>query len=306
MISILFESSNRNIAKIIADNLKKNNFLVNTKNISDVFKENNIEAVVLVFSKKTDSSEQIIKEYNFALENQISVIPFFITKPENTLTHNFFVNSHDWINAYDTNTNDAANDLVTLLNEIISAEHKVVPSSKNINKTGSNKLNKTNKKSKQKIIIIIVSLIFVLIIAYLIYDNLSSKTNTNNTEQIIPIKNNSSQQLIGDWKMADYQDNVPRSGKNLIDFQNTLLTLKKNFLLKIKEDGTFEKYGFSQPEKGDWQYDPQNKIIYMWPPNAKGKDLLKVEKLTEDTLIFSIASKVDSLNVITTRFTLYK
>jgi len=307
MISILFESQNRNIVNTIAETLKKNGYKVSFDSVSKVFDEN-VEALILVFSKKTNFSESIIKQYNFALENQIPIIPFFITKPEKTLFSSFFLNSHDWINAYDTSTSKASEDLVILLDEIFNTESNNLPV--NTNKTDSkNSRNSktTNQKSNQKYYIIAIVVIFIVIIGYLIKQNFSGvKENVTNTEQVIPIKNNSEKDIIGDWKLAKYEDNVPRAGNDLIEFQKTIMTLKSNFLLKFKEDGTFEKYGFAVPESGEWQYDPQNKIIYMWPPNSNGKDILKVEKLTQDTLIFSIASKVDSLNVISTRFTLFK
>ena len=146
-----------------------------------------------------------------------------------------------------------------------------------------------------------------MIIGYFIKINLDNSKGSS-SQIDIPIVNTKTDEevLVGDWKLADYQDNIQRSTDDLIKYQKSIEALKRNFLLRLKEDGTFEKYGFSVPEKGDWQYDPQNKIIYMWPPGSQAKDVLKVKKLTQDTLIFSIATRQDSLHVITTIFTLYK
>jgi len=113
--------------------------------------------------------------------------------------------------------------------------------------------------------------------------------------------------IVGNWRMANYQDNMQRSQDDYVNFLKSINALKQNFLLKISEDGSFEKLGFQNPETGNWEIDIQNMKLYMWPKNSQGqKDMLQIEKLTADTLIMSIATKIDSLTLINTKFTLYK
>ncbi len=299
MILIVFEKEDKKLAIQISNKLQNKGFNTTFNNFSEKSEKETqntekIELTILIFSKKSNLSEKMIESYDLSFENQIPIIPFIISDVDLSVTMKHFLNTHDWINAFDVNTNESIEDLMILI-----AETKENPAEiKKEKYTVSNEQN-TGKNKKQTYTIIAVSAIFIIILAYLIFGN-------KNNSPLNP-QSNPNELIVGSWHLANYQDNMQRSRKDYIDFLRSVDQLKKNFLLKLSSDGTFEKLGFAQVEKGDWQLDPQKQILYMWPPNSKGKkDALHIEKLTTDTLIMSIATKVDSLTLVNTKFTLYK
>lgn len=296
MISIIFEKEDKRLAVQISKTLQSKGLKTDLENTFDDGKLENekIDTSILIFSRFSNKSEKIIQAYDYLFESQINIIPFIISDVDLSVTTKHFLNTHDWINAFDISTNQAISDLLILIEEITKTPifekpKKIIEKSKSTDK----------KNSNQKIAIIAVSVVFILILAFLIFGN-----KNNN-----PLDSSSSpkEMIVGEWHLANYQDNMQRSQTDYVQFIKDVNYLKQNFLLKIGENGKFEKYGFAQVEKGDWELDPQKNILYMWPPNSNGnKDQLYIEKLTPDSLIMSIATKIDSLTLVNTKFTLYK
>ena len=307
MISLIFEKENKKLAISISKILGNKGFECSLDSIETIEKiEERIELAVLIFSKKSNFSEKIMQDYEVIFENDIPLIPFVVTDVELSVTMQHFLNSHDWINAFDITTNEAITDLTTLINEEINGTN----ASPLIAKKTSKITEKQSGNKKQTYAIIGVSSVFILVIIFLIFGGGGENNNSifdggNNNS----LNNGSSVNdlIMGNWKLGNYQDNMPRSSQEYADFITNITALKQNFLLKINRDNTFEKLGFSQTEAGNWQIDPQNMILYMWPPDSKDhKDMLQIEKLTTDSLIMSIASQIDSTTQIITRFSLYR
>ncbi len=293
MIHIIHEKEDKKIAIQISQFLQSKGF---TATLNDITSENsNSEVAVLIFSQKNNRSEKIISKYDYVFENDVPLIPFIISDVELSVSMQHFLNTHDWINAFDVSSKEAINDLSVLVTELVSPDKKNVPKkvTKNTNDNSEDK-----KDSKQKAMIIGVIAIFALILMYFIFGGKNNViSNSSNPDNLI----------AGSWKLADYQDNMPRNPSDYADFVNSIGALKQNFLLIFNDDYTFEKYGFSAIEKGNWQFDKQNMVLYMWPPGSdQQKDMLKIEKLTQDSLIMTIATQIDSLTLINTKFTLYK
>ncbi len=311
MISVFYEKEDKKLAINIIQKLENKGFKCqNSVAVSDNENQdtNNIQLGVFVLSSKSNSSEKLMKDYEYFFDKDIPVIPFVISDLELSLSMQYFLNSHDWINAYDVNTNQAIDDLTVLINETLGMTPKPKIEKKTENKSAVQ--SKTKSKSNQTILVVSLSVVFAVIILYLIFGyNRNNQTENNFTNNnIINLSSSDMEKnIVGNWKLADYKDNMQRSNVEYADFINSVNLLKQNFLLKIKKDNTFEKYGFAVPESGYWQLDTQNELLYMWPPDSKNvKDMLYIEKLTSDSLIMSIATQIDSVTQVITRFSLYK
>ncbi len=302
MISVIYEKEDKKTAIQISKSLESKGFkcnLTSITSISNTQKEKlaDLELAVLIFSQKSNISEKIINEYEIIFENEIELIPFVISDVELSISMHHFLNSHDWINAYDVNTNEAIKDLNILVNEILNNDNSSLQKTKNNTKSAEQK--QIDKKKLQTYLTIGVGAIFAIIILFFIFrDDSGSIINTPTSDNPI----------VGTWYLADYKDNLPRQPKDYAEFLKSVSALKQRFKLTINEDKTFEKLGFEKPEYGNWLFDKQNNLLYMWPQgsNGKNKDLLQIEKITNDSLIMSIASKIDSTTQIITRFSLYK
>ncbi len=294
MIAILFDKNDKKTAVSISKALQSKGYQTT---LNDVINENpeqieKLQHTILIFSQKSNLSEYLIKQFDKAYENGINIIPFIISDVELSISMQHFLNTHDWINAFDVSMKEAIDDLVTLIKELDGEKKQYANTPQKQTNTEKTKL---TKKQKQTYAAIGVGIVFLIILLIFFTQN-NSQASTNPDKLI-----------IGNWKLAKYEDNMQRTPQEFADFQAGVQQLQRNFLLKIKEDGTFEKYGFTVPETGNWEFDPQNKILYMWPPNAdKQRDMLKVEKLTKDSLVMIIATQIDSLTLINTKFTLYK
>ncbi len=294
MIAILFDKNDKKTAVSISKTLQSKGYQTT---LNDVINENpeqieKLQHTILIFSQKSNLSEYLIKQFDKAYENGINIIPFIISDVELSISMQHFLNTHDWINAFDVSMKEAIDDLVTLIKELDGEKKQYANTPQKQTNTEKTKL---TKKQKQTYAAIGVGIVFLIILLIFFTQN-NSQASTNPDKLI-----------IGNWKLAKYEDNMQRTPQEFADFQAGVQQLQRNFLLKIKEDGTFEKYGFTVPETGNWEFDPQNKILYMWPPNAdKQRDMLKVEKLTKDSLVMIIATQIDSLTLINTKFTLYK
>ncbi|MBN2664335.1 MAG: lipocalin family protein [Bacteroidales bacterium] len=293
MIHIIHEKEEKKLALQISQYIQTRGFkttidIVTEKNI------NQVEAAIIIFSNKSNTSEKIITQYDFIFQNDVTLVPFVISDLEMSVSMQHFLNTHDWINGYDISTKEAITDLSVLLNEIINGETKQPVLAVQKPKVENEDL----QKRKQTRIIIGVVIFFSLILLYFIF---GAKNNS------LKPSSKSDNILVGRWKLEKYEDNMPRSVSDQADFISSVTALKQNFLLVFNENFTFEKYGFTQTETGSWQLDPQNMVLYMWPPGSDDyKDVLKIEKLTNDTLIMTIATQIDSLTLINTKFTLYK
>lgn len=297
MISIIFEKEDKKLAVQISKKFQSKG----KKTLLNEFSENideteNIDTAILIFSESSNVSENIIKSYNSAFDKQLVIVPFIISKIAFSVSMKHFLNTHDWINAYNSTTKEAIDDLMILLYELDNNSDDT----NKIANTVSQKIKSTTKNKNQTYAILGVAAVFIVILGYLIFGNKNNNPLNNNQAT-------SQELIVGSWRMADYQDNMQRSQEEYVEFIKNISTLKLNFLLKFSEDGSFEKYGFQNPERGNWQIDIQNMKLYMWPNNSQGqKDMLQIEKLTADTLIMSIATQIDSLTLINTKFILYK
>lgn len=287
MIWIIYEKEDKKTALQIIETLKLKGFEAQLSQspqsiVSDSSKKN---VAVFLISPKSIENDLVKKSYETAFNSNVPMIQMLIKPITDNLPVKHFLNTHDWIDATEVNLNVATEALFELLKSNLPIDVK-----------------KSDVKPNRKNLIILGTLAIIILVAFFIIFG-----NKNKEKKILNNVSADEQLLVGDWYLADYSDNVPRKTNDSIEYAKLISNLKINFLLKLNSDKSFEKYGFSTPETGNWQYDPQNLYLYMWPEGQElTKDKLKIEKLTNDSLIFVIASMLDSVTLVNTKFTLIK
>ncbi len=307
MIALVSTKDNKKTAKNITSELEKNNFQVWNywrdapgENPKEYFK-NHLEefsAIVFILNKEAITDSLIIKLYQIAYSQQKEIILYLQTKLDHNLPNWFFLENHDWINAYDVSAETAIQGLTELLQEITEATNqpKIAPAFK--------KEERVSKISKNKSVLIGVGIIAIAVIILIIM--LRPNKETLPTPGITNEKN-PEQLLIGTWGLTDYKDNIPRNAQDLKAYQQAINNLKKNFRFIFYPNHTFERIGFApQPEKGYWRLDKQNMYIYISDFKRTGEDRLKILTLNENQLIFEIATRIAPNQVSVVKFTLYK
>ncbi len=309
MIALVTTKDNKKTAKNITSELEKKNFQVWNywrdapgENPKEYFKNhiNEFSAIVFILNKEAITDSLIVKLYQIAYNNQKEIILYLQTKLDHNLPNWFFLENHDWINAYEVSAETATKGLTELLKEILEENNnsKIIHSQKQ-EETAASTISK-NKSILIGLGIIAIAVILLVIIL------------SPNKESAIPIPNitnekNPEQLLIGTWGLADYKDNIPRTPQDIQEFQQAINNLKRNFRFIFYPDHTFERLGFApQPEKGRWRLDKQNMFLYISDFSKTGEDRLQILTLNENQLIFEIATRISPNQVSVVRFTLYK
>ena len=265
------------------------------RSIHEAIKE--AELMILIFSANSDKADDTIQQYDWAFDEELPIIPFVVSDVNISVSMQHFLNTHDWINAYDTPFDTAAEDLLDYLEGAPEQEEQEEPENieRPVRRRPPPPKKTADKSQQQKYIIIGVVVVFVLILFGILFsDNIKSifgsSTKTNTTEE----------KIIGTWRLIDYQDNLKREGKDLVDLPKQVENLRRNFLMVFKEDKTFERNGFvPRTEFGEWKIDEKKMVLYIIPLNEKGEDALAIQELNENTMILVIASKTDKGQIIT-------
>ncbi len=301
------KKSNINLTKTLENaGINTWNFWKDTtgKNPKEAFAQNlgKFKALVFIITKDSLKDSFLISLYRKAFDQGIDIILFLQTKLDNNLPNWFFLENHDWINAYDVSFDTAASALSDLLKEYLNDKGQDVKDTKS-----TEKQDQKAKKSSRQGVLILIGVIIILGIIYLLINQPGSKSES--TKSIIPAtrKANPEQMLIGTWGMKDYYDDIQRSGQDLIQYQQAIATLKKNFRMTFYPNHTFTRVGFApKPEKGFWQLDAQNNYLIITDEKKTGEDRLKILTLTENELIFEISSYITPQKLSVVRITLYK
>ncbi len=294
MIVISYSKEDKNTAKKLLSKLEFKGYKCwmeprdikgNNKKESISLAIKETELMILLFSKYSNNSDDVIEQYDLAFEEEVPIIPFVVSDLKMTVSAQHFLNTHDWINAFDSNFNEATEDLIDLMEseeaDNSSYEKKEPRSQKNTKTPLAN-------NEKQKYIIGGIAAVFVVILLVIFFWQPS---------------NNSDSGLIGSWSLTNYEDNIQRTPEDLTDFQGQITYLKQNFSLTLKDNNSFERRGFTpQAEFGTWDVlsIKGDDYLKLTPMNKKDGDALLMREFTEDKLVLSIASNIDSMQVITT------
>ncbi len=298
MIIISYAKENKNEAKRLVSKLESSDYKcwIEPRNLSKEIKRKDAvgdaikqaDLMIIIFSSYTNDSEDIVEQYDLAFEEEVPIIPFVVSDLKLTISVQHLLNTHDWINAFDTSFNEAVEDLIDLLesDESEAVVEKSAPKRKtNTNAQPSNR--------KQAYIIGTIAASFVVILVAILF---------------WPDNNGSDEGLVGTWYLANYEDNGERSPDKMADYLAGIDQLKRKFSFKLNDDNTFERRGFApKPEYGTWSKFSNNgknflKIAQEKSKNGEG-DILLIKEFEDDKLVLAISSNnKDSTQIITTLY----
>ena len=163
------------------------------------------ELVLMIFSKESDKSEDIMQQYDWAFEAEVPIVPFVVSDVSLSVSMQHFLNTHDWINAYDTNFDNAVEDLLDYLEE--PSKQEDVELEENIERPKRQRVpqkKEPDNNQKQKYIIIGIGIVFVIVLLAILF---SDKINLPFAKKSNSIEN----QIVGSWILVNYADNMQRN-----------------------------------------------------------------------------------------------
>ncbi len=270
---------------------------------------------IFITNKTSLNSKFIFNSYKSFFKAEKPIILFINSEIEESLINWYFLETHDYIKAYDTTFEKAAQSLTVLLDELSKDTGEPQKNSPVSDKQTKSKSHNT------KLLAVLAAIIIVG--GYFLIKNNNNTVNTRGSQQQTPIittlpaispnkpsntfSQNPDEDLIGTWKLVDYQDNIPRAGKALAEFNQIVNNLKKSFLLVFNADHTFIRKGFTpKTETGYWKIDKQTHTLYMTQTKDGQGDGLKILTLNKNQLIFEVASYEKQYGTVIVRFTLQK
>jgi hypothetical protein len=251
--------------------------------VSNIVQDSKV--LLLILDKSATTNNEIKQALQLALENQLEIIPFVVGKIEPNLYSAYFFHVMSWVDAYEDSFEEAYELFLDAYNDLTGTK-----------KVANKKIIKKNKShEKVKPLVYGLSAIIILVIAFLIYKSLSTNEN--------------SELLVGQWKLSNYQDNMPRSQKDSLTMIQNLQNMRNSMKLIFNDDHTFERIGFPEgPNSGNWELNPEKTVLYLEPNTAgkKNKDIVNIEKITEKELVIFVNEVVlnglDSVHVSTKIF----
>lgn len=246
------------------------------------------KAFVILFASTVDKSDELMELVDLAMVHEKTIVPFVVADVTDSVATRYFLGVNNWIDAFEKTFDQACIDLKDLLDDQFSGQLvKVAPSAKNPNIQNNALFEKAGFKKNKNLIVVLVGIVVLVLGYFMLFTDDSTDS--------------SSPSLTGEWKMTDYSDNLQRPTKqDSIDFQQGLQNLKRNFKLTFGADKTFERVGFQPtPEKGTWEYDEAQKLLYLKGLGSEQRDIVTVQELSKDKLILVVAEKVDNNQVIT-------
>jgi len=282
------------------------NFWKDTSGLNslEAFKKhlNNFSIIVFIITKQSIQNKLIISLYKLAFEKNKEIILFVQSKLDFNLPNWFFLENHNWINAYEVSFDTSAQGLLDLLSEY--SENK-------ISTTEGIEQIKNKEKNKKSLYIILGIFIIIAVIYFLYQQNNQDNRTTKNTsiEKIITKSKGKKYEelIIGTWRLKNYYDDIKRNSQELIQYQQTIESLKQTFVMTFYDNNTFIRKGFTpQEERGFWRVDEQNNYLYITDLNKTGEDRLKILTLTKDEFIFEIPVYTTSQQINIVRLSLYK
>lgn len=258
-ICIVYHKDNKTLIKKLTTKLENKGIscMVAQRDFKQNKKEELSAAVVgskvllLIIDSKSATNKEQIDALEQALENDISVIPFVVSKIESDLYSEHFFYSFSWIDAYEDSFDDAYEVLIDAY-EDISGEDTANKKIKKKKKSAKD----TNKLLNNKPVLIAAAVVIFLFISYFVYNYFQNEKE--------------SQLLVGQWYMVDYQDNIRRTKSDSILFMTqTIPTIKRNALLIFNNDNSFERRGFTpEPQIGTWIFNANKSTLRLKPYGA--------------------------------------
>jgi len=244
--------------------------------------------LLLIIDKSSASNKETTKALEFALENDLDVIPYVIDKLESDLYSEYFFYSFSWVDAYEDSFEDAYEILLEAIDELLGKDRTQKKSS-----SKGRKVSEENSISLKQLGIA-AAIILALVAAWFVYDEFSGNKND--------------ELIIGEWSLSDYTDNLRRNPQDSINFITTVIpSIKKNALLIFNDDYTFERRGFTpEPQIGEWRLNDEATILYLEPRGLGRTDELNLQGLTENKFTIIVNEVMQDSSKVTTKLTFSK
>jgi len=295
-ICVTYSKANKSLAKKIVSKLESDNISCwvsprdfkseDEESVKKVIAESGI--LLLIIDKSSISDKEITKTMEFALENELEIIPYVIEKIPSDLYSDYFFYSFSWIDAFEDSFEDAYEVLLEAVDELSDQDR----SQKKTSKKGKNTQNENTISQKQ--IGIAAAVIIALIVAWFGYQQFTSNDNDK--------------LLIGEWRMTEYADNLKRTPLDSAQFVSTVIpTMKKSALLIFNNDHTFERRGFTpEPQIGKWELNDDATILFLEPRGLNRKDQLTLQDLNTNSFTIVVNEVMENGAKSTTRLTFSK
>jgi hypothetical protein len=283
---IIYPKEHKSLVKKLVSKLESNTIscLVSPRDFKQEEKESTIQAIkeskflLLILDKTAANNPEIMQGLNLALEHNLQIIPFVVGKIDQSIYSSYFFHVLSWVDAYEDSFEEAYEMLLDAYKELSGG--KIPVAKKNHSK-------KKTVESKYKPVLYVLAVIAVLIVAYFVAFNKDGK------EAI----------LVGQWNLSNYEDNLPRSPQDSLSMIQNLQNMRNTMKLVFNDDNTFKRTGFPEgPSNGKWELNPERTILYLQPMGIDKKDIVNIEKLTENELVIFVDETLNTVNVHTKIF----
>ncbi len=293
---IVYSKSNKAFVKKLAARLEADSVscMVAPRDFKQENKDSLEKAVVnsnvllMIIDNESGKDLEMTNALEFALENEKSVIPYVISKIKSDLYSEYFLYSFSWVDGYEDSFDDAYEILIGAY-EDLSGEDAQDRKKKKKNKSKNAENNWLNNKP----LMAVLGLFVFGLVAYFAYSYFSNEQR--------------SQQLVGEWNLVDYQDNLRRQPADSIEFvTQTLPNLKKQVLLIFNDDNTFERIGFSpEPQIGKWKFNSDKSTLQLIPYGATASaDELQIRNISKNS--FTIVAEEELQDSVQTKSGAYR
>ncbi len=289
--------------------------------------------VIAVITAQANSDEALISLLDECGRRNINVVLFVTEGLGKSLTSNFYMDEHVWIDSVGRSISDSMGDLVDCLklnSDILSAKaEKKSEATKRAGQAGakpqqaknsSAKSGGSEPSSKEKLFknIIYICLAVIAVLLFVLMKGGMKQTNReaanqqanvsganggnpNITIQLDQNLRKSESALVGSWVMTDYSDNQFKATREDSLMQQQLVNqILNKAQLVFKADKTFQRLGFSvQTETGSWEYDPQSRYLKLQPTGVNQYDVVQVQDVSSSTLVIVVQENVEQGKVLT-------
>lgn len=294
-ICVIYPKDQKSLVKKLISKLESDNISCWTSprdfNLSDenALKEKieQSESLLLVIDKNSNTDKIANQALEYALENDLEIIPYVVDKIEDGLYADYFFYAFSWIDAYEDSFDEAYEVLLESFQDTGQVQKKTP--------VRRGKVNAESNNINTKQIGIIAFVLIAAIVAWFAYDNSTSSSSFDDM-------------LIGQWQLSNYADNLKRSKQDSITFfTQTLPSLKRNVLLTFNDDHTFERRGFTpEPQIGKWKLDENGSILTLEPVGVEQAQKLNLQNFTQHSFTIVVTEQLEGGAVSTTRLTFVK
>ncbi len=295
-ICVAYSKANKALAKKIVSKLESDKISCwvaprdfkaeDEESVKKVIDESGL--LLIIIDKSSATNKDTVKALEFALENDLEVIPYVIDKIETDLYSEYFFYSFSWVDAYEDSFDDAYEILLEAIDEVSGKDRTQKKSS-----SKGRKASDENSISLKQIGIV-AAVIFALIAAYFVYQEFSVSENDY--------------LLTGEWHLSNYTDNLIRSPQDSLQFITSVIpNLKKTARLIFSDDNSFERRGFTpEPQIGEWRLNEDASILYLDPLGVDKTQELTIQGLSETGFTIVVNEVMADSSVALTKLTFSK